>query len=273
MSTFTMTIHKKFISKHRQLFIVGCVLSLALLILSWQRIVMASQPTLNLPAAVVIDQATVVDQGVEIKWLESQPGDHPIAGYIIEVSHKSSPFTIAGHVEQGSLSFIDPLGEVGDGYRVIAEDDSSPANHSGPSEVILATVAKAGDTVAIDPHITEAAPELHHDAIAQSTPLPSPDQVTTDLQVATSQANTELDTAIESRNNDTAYSILETMQRAHGQALLLLPQLSFVQRAAVLDGCEQQANVLETNVHLLPEPLYMDGLLALAGCAAIKDSF
>jgi hypothetical protein len=238
----------------------------------WHHLVGAEENTTIPPAQVIVNQAVVVDQGVEVSWLTGQPGDHPISGYSIERSRQGGDFSLVGHVKESSISYVDAEGQAGNVYRVIAEDDQQPSNHSVPSEGVTAAAAKPGDAIVVAPAAPEPTQQSPSDTLLPLSQTPPSEVAVMGLQNLTMQAANALDGAISSRNTSSTNSALDTLQGYHSQILSAFPRLSLSQKTSLAQSCDQQVSLLEPDLHILPENAHMDGLLVLAGCDAIKDA-
>ena len=92
------------------------------------------------------------------------------------------------------------------------------------------------------------------------------------LQEYISQAVVALDAATTRKDNAGASNLLYGIQSYIRQTLLLFPQLSTDQKAALAKVCSQQSANIRTDLFVLPESSQMDGELALAGCQAMQEA-
>ncbi|MFA5004336.1 MAG: hypothetical protein WC498_03625 [Candidatus Saccharimonadales bacterium] len=234
------------------------------------------------PAQVIVGQAVVTDQGVQVSWLASQPGTYPIQSYAVESDRQGAGFQVLDRVSGDSLTYLDADGKVGDSYRIIAEDGQDPANASPASDVAVAVSQQPGDTVAVAPP-ADTAGSPGTVAITDQATNTAPDSsrtMSTDMQVANfntmaAQATKTLDVILDSsdkKDDSASAGLLSGLQRSHQQILNGIDQLTPIQKRSVVQSCTQQLMVLEPDFYVLPESGQLDGLLALAGCEAIQST-
>jgi hypothetical protein len=219
------------------------------------------------PTRVIMDQALVIDQGVQLNWLEAQAGTYPVGGYVIERSRGGSDFERVARVEKISLEYLDANGQDGDTYRVIAEDSHRPISRSPVSELVVAAPAKPGDTVVISPPLSQK-------VLGTSTALDqasTPEAKAAALQSLMTKGFIEFDAAAADKDDTSAKTILNTLQEYHRQILSLWPQVPSAQKASLAQACTEHSGIFGTNLYLLAERDQLDGLLVLAGCDAIRD--
>lgn len=231
--------------------IVGIFWSLA--VTSTHKSTQASPPT-----KVIMQQATITDQGIQLSWLPAQAGGHPISGYVIERKHTSG-YKTAGRVEASSLSYIDNDGRVGDIYRIIAEDTQQPAMRSASSETLAATRTEPGSSV----KVAAAAPSQ---VLGFTTPSNEPSV----LQQNLSLGFTTFDTLLTNHDLQASRTTLTALQKNQQHILAILPNLPADQKAAFAAICTSNAAIFDANLHLLPEADQMDGMIVVAGCNAIQ---
>lgn len=217
------------------------------------------------PAPVIPEKATVIDQGVAVRWFPAQHGTRPISGYVIERSRHASTFVRIARVEKFSSEYIDADGRTGDTYRIIAEDTQQPVQRSRPGEVVTAAPARPGSNVIYTPQSKRVLGVAT--ALAQAD---SPDAKAAILQNLLTQAFTQFDTALAGKDFTTAREQLIALQNYQRQILTLWPQLTAAQKVAAAQPCTSHIDVFETNTYLLSEREQLDGALVQAGCTAIK---
>ncbi len=227
------------------------------------------------PAIVIVDDARKIDQGVEVTWLEGQPGVSPIEHYLIQRSHDNGDFTEIAHTEADSRSYIDADGQVGDQYRLIAEDSSIPSNRSQPGLAVTAHELMHGG--------------VHNDIadhqMQPPTPLPnsgldpnveSPARLAASLNaeaslLVPSQLADKLDIALIGHNYSEIAPLLQDLSQANIKLLSSLTSLSIASQTLAENECFRQESFLEADRHLLSDANEMDGILAVAACHAIED--
>ena len=220
------------------------------------------------PAQIIMGQAILIDQGVEVNWLAALPGMYPITGYLIERSRDGENFIRIARVEKTSLSFLDTEGQKGDAYRIIAEDDRRPAGHSAASIPVAASAPKPGSVVVVESSISRYVLGVAKPTGRQT----GPDETAATLQEHMIQLFAALDPDL-ARNDFTAVSgYLTALQNDQRQILSLWQQLSAVQKVASAHACEEQAKLFGANLHVLPERSQLDGMLVQAGCSAMQES-
>lgn len=256
---------------------------LFLLLGPWRFAAGADSSTVTPPSQVIMSKAIVVDQGVEVDWLPAQEGSYPIGGYDIQKSSQGGDYVQIDSVDGSSQSYIDTTGQVGDAYKVIAEDNQTPANTSTPSDPITATQATPGDAVAVAPPTSvpdpasasiPTVPQSSAPTTAPSVVVPTtdtPQQVST-LVKGVQQFTTSLDTALNVNDPAKTVNSIHAVQGYNRQMLMTLPDLSAPQRQSLAATCKQQRSVLQPDVFLLPEDNLIDGLLALASCDAVQGA-
>lgn len=250
---------------HYWLFTLLFLLALGSLVLPWRQTYTKRQVSI-LPSSVVVDQAIVIDQGVQVNWLEAQAGAHPIGGYIIERSRSSgSDFIFIARVEKISLEYLDTEGQAGDKYRIIAEDDQRPAGRSPASEQLVAAPAKPGSIVVLAP----AAQVLGTSTALDQASTPNTKAVA--LRDRMTQAFAGFDAALAGGNTTSARSVLHAIQDYQRQVLSLFPWLSSAEKISLARTCAEQSGIFEINLHVLAEDDQLDGMMVLAGCDAIQD--
>ena len=232
------------------------------------------------PATVIVDQALKTDQGISLTWLESQPGNNPIAYYVIERRTGSAAFAEVAKTEAGARNYLDVAGTVGDDYQITAQDDQTPPLLSKPSAIITAQdLSPKVLTSDQTPSPTASAEASAPDATPQAEPVSSPaaapagssDAFGDRLQTQSNQAANHFDTFILGRQPDLAGPDLITLGNSNRSLLSALAGLTPERRQAAADSCAAQSLFLESDLHILPEALQMDGLLALASCQAIEN--
>lgn len=211
------------------------------------------------PTPVVLEQAEVIAQGVRVSWLKSQPGLHPINGYIVERSRDGRAFERIARTEAVFLEYVDADGRAGDTYRIFAEDSGHPAGRSPASDLVIATTPKPGTTV-----IRAPASVATHVLGASSTQIDL-------LQKLIAQTFTDVDTALSRNNLSAAQEHLHNLHMYQRQILSLWPQLETAQKTSLAQVCANQAELFEANLHRLSEDSQFDGMLVLAGCSVMQD--
>lgn len=253
----------KFARRYKLIALLFLVATLASTAFYWHR----SYPNTSAdipPAKVIIDQAIVIDQGVQITWLEAQPGTRPISGYVIERKRADGDFTYIAYVENVFSEYLDAEGQTKDVYRVIAEDNYQPGRRSPVSEHVVAEKAKDGNTVA---RVNVSTRVLGASTIVDQAE--TPDAKADVLQKLITQTFTDLDNALANANTDDNY--LDVLQNYQRQALVLWPQLSSDKKTSLAYACATQLSSFGTNLYKLPQDKLMDGMLVLAGCNAIVE--
>lgn len=251
-----MLMIKKLIRRHwlvAMIFIIG----MSGLIISLHIGKVGSVTTFS-PAQVVAISAIVVDQGVRVEWLESQAGTYPIGGYIIERERDGSVVLI-GRVEKTTHDYIDTEGQVGDTYRIIAEDDQLPAAQSVASQPIVANRARPGSAVLA--------------ATSYRTPdlLLAGDDAVTTLRDAIAQAFAAFDDALSQKNAQAAKDQLAALYAYQQQAMSLQAGLKVYEKSLFAQVCMDNLNIFEANLHTLTDQDLMSGMLVLAACNALQD--
>lgn len=212
------------------------------------------------PVGVLIGQAVVEPAGVHVTWVDAWAEVPHSLGYRIERSaNASEPFQSVGETAPGATSFIDPDGQEGHFYRVIARRTDSETT---PSDAVKAITARVGSNVTV----AEAAPTAVLGLDSAATPGQQAALLT---QVI---AGSWRDLA--AGPNDTAHAgqLLSSLQANQRHLLGLFAQLSPTEKSAAREACLASADVQESLTHLLPEALHMDALLAQAGCSAIEQA-
>lgn len=226
------------------------------------------------PATVAVDRAMVKDQGVEVTWLEAAAGSFPVQTYIIERNRNHGGFQEVGRAEKDSRSYLDTEGVAGDQYLIVVEDNQSPANRSGQSEIITATVVSPGNVQTMATVDTQS-PSIGRPINFSSPESPSASSLASHAATFEGTANgmvSNISKALDSNKLDVAASQVNLLQIHNRQTLALMSQLSQQQRTAAVQNCQKQSSTLEADFHILPENTQMNGLLALASCEAIQDT-
>lgn len=218
------------------------------------------------PAQIIIKNAISTDRGIQLEWLEGQPGKHPIKGYVVERGRANSGFTLIARVEKSSLKYLDAEGQPGDAYRVFAEDDQKPAKRSAASMSVVATPLKPGGAV------LTATSTLNTTGPSIISQIAEPDVKADSLQKFITQAFIDFDTALNRHDMESARDRLIILQDYLRQALTLLPHLPPAQKIPLVNVCNQNVGIFEANAHTLTDQDQMDSMLVIAGCDAIVDS-
>ncbi len=226
------------------------------------------------PAIVIVDDAKIIDQGVEVSWLEGQAGTSPIAHYIIQRSHDNGEFTEIAQTEADSRSYIDVAGHLGDQYRVIAEDSTAPAIFSEPGLGVSAHESQPGGF-----HT-----DLAENQVQPPTPLPNPPadpsidlpsrpipQISDESVEAPARLADKFDIAVMGHRYLEVEPLLRDLSRSNLKILSQLSSLSTTNQTSAENECLRQESFLEADRHLLSDINEMDGILAVAACHAIED--
>jgi hypothetical protein len=217
------------------------------------------------PARVIIGKAAIVDQGVQLNWLAGQPGTYPLDGYSVQRSRAGSSYQQIAFVDKQILTFLDADGRRGDKYRVLSRDVESKARYSKPSDTVVAAPVEPGAVSYTD--------TPHTGVLGASTAAEAgtPTEKVIALLALSSQTTNAFDKAVDNKDMATAGGLLRDIQVLDRQMLALLPQVPKAQQMAAAQGCEAQTTIVQTNLYVLPESVQMDGVMAMAGCNAIKD--
>lgn len=242
---------RKFIRRHRLTTIVFILLLVALVIVPWGSFALMNKEDRLPPTSVITESAFVIDQGVEISWLASHAGIHPIAGYIIEAARDSDDFQVIDRVERTSTSYIDPSGLAGDQYRVRAVDDKGL--ESDPSESITARLPKPGEK------------------IITGTPLPDvPDGSFTELTERLRMAFHEIDTAVTAKDTSILLSTLSNVQAIQQVLLEKAGEATFLERKQAANLCQEADDTIHASLAVIPESSHIEVTVVEAGCLALE---
>ncbi len=231
----------------------------------WSVTALAEDNSVLPPSTVTVDRALFTDgRGVEVSWLESDDGSSPIENYIVERSRDNSGFKVIGQTEKTARSYLDNEGQIGDQYRVIAEDSQKPASHSPDSEIALAVNDSPGtdheELGGIQPALKTAHSMPNLNTSTQEA-----------VEKHTSDILNSLDKALSGNKQDRPDYLINELQLLNRRGLALLPSLTPQRQTAMARDCQLQSDGLEANYHILPESAQFDGLLAQAACEAIQD--
>lgn len=244
--------------RHRLTAIFFALLLMALLI-PWLVIFDRSQPVP--PSRPVPVQAVIVPQGVEVTWQAAQPGMYPIGGYAIQKREAHLTFTQIGQVGKESRSFIDPLGKVGDEYRIITQDTQAPFQTSSPSNVLIAKAAQAGSNVT-----SSTSDKPGYTPPTATTPAGKAEQLLRSLGDALKQYQP----AIASKDDTVIQATLTLVQQYQQATLDIYGTLTTAQKQPFIQLCASYDQELHANIPLLPEGLRSEGQLIVAACSAMN---
>gem|GEM_PF-5363774 len=214
----------------------------------------------SLPSQPVVTETVRIDQGVRLRWLPSQPGQHAISGYIIE-KYLDDAFMKIATTEKSTLEYLDNQGREGDKYRVIAQDDELRPKRSSASEIAIATVMQPGQQV----NRTLSTGQLQ-DALTRAQKEGITSEKATQLSHVLVAAFDDVDTSLKHRDQAAAGAALQLLQTAQQEGLSKLPA---VQRSQLQQVCKQKLPVFEANMRLLSEKNRLQGMMVYAGCNAL----